>query len=1019
MANDDARFTFLPWVRAGAAAAIVAPADAFDHSLPQRAKITVTLTIDDALVRPSSPTDLKKDILLFGPCDVTGIDPREVIRTEPRALTSDFEPNYFPAIEFYRPDFPWLFTPAKAADVLRSGGAILQPGGRLRPWICLVVVPKDKIIELRTPTDEKRPLPVVKVPQNELPDLAESWAWAHAQLVGSVDDGDSMAASDRDYPELTSSRLLCPRRLAANQSYQAFVVPTFDAGRRTGVGEPVATADPLKAAWDHRLPEPIDLPFYYSWEFSTGPEGDFEALTRRLVVSTLADEASYCKVYVGDAAPQLAQTQVGGRPLAEIEPADRCVVRFEGALGALTSGESALATRWLDEDVRPAWQSTLVRILSAPANVEVNDDWSALDVGPPIYGRWYANSADVDEPVPPEAGALPWLRELNLEPCYRHAAALGTAIVQAQQEQLRASAWQQLNVLRQWNAVSRRAQTQREVLRTIHQRTLAPLPAWSLLQLVSPLHTRTLLNQETVFATVSDSALPNAVVSPAFRRATRPRGRLIRRLNPPPVEWMPARHPPSGLLPGLNSGLLSGAPVPQLPWGGVALDETPYGRARTDALLGAPPMPGFALVPDPLFGDPPSPGPVPPGPGPDNSDAKLFREMVGGLADRMERSLAPDPGSAPNPLEFTELGARLLECIDPEHTMTRHFLARRALAPDEEGGVRGVEARQRQVYRPDQVLGGDPLGETLISPKFPQAMYRELPKEWLFPGIADLPANAVAALETNPRFIEAFMIGLNHEMARELIFHGFPTELSCTFFQRFWDRRTAAGEPALDIDELHLWQQGGGLGKHPDADLVRELVVLLIRGDLLRRYPNTVIYLVRSPGWQLGLGPVDGLAGVPIVPEERPAPGDPGRADPLFRAVIEPDITLLGFGLSPADVLGMDPDCNTTGPGWFFAIEEPPTEPRFGLDFSRSAGELPEWSQLSWSDMAPATEQRYIQLSATALDGMATVKTLNPPWGIAASGGLASAAEVADVTLQRPFRMLVQAAAFVDCVPQE
>ena len=56
--------------------------------------------------------------------------PQQIVRTRAApAHATDFEPNYFPAIEFDRPDFPWLFTPAKAAAT-----------GRLRPWLCLVVV---------------------------------------------------------------------------------------------------------------------------------------------------------------------------------------------------------------------------------------------------------------------------------------------------------------------------------------------------------------------------------------------------------------------------------------------------------------------------------------------------------------------------------------------------------------------------------------------------------------------------------------------------------------------------------------------------------------------------------------------------------------------------------------------------------------------------------------------------------------------------------------------------------------
>ena len=49
---------------------------------------------------------------IFGPGDVVGIDPRQIIRTEPRPFTSNFEPNYLCGIEFDAPDLPWLFTPA-------------------------------------------------------------------------------------------------------------------------------------------------------------------------------------------------------------------------------------------------------------------------------------------------------------------------------------------------------------------------------------------------------------------------------------------------------------------------------------------------------------------------------------------------------------------------------------------------------------------------------------------------------------------------------------------------------------------------------------------------------------------------------------------------------------------------------------------------------------------------------------------------------------------------------------------
>src|SRR5262245_14142018 len=57
----------------------------------------VTLRINDARVVPVP-------LHLYGPGDVTGLDAREVIRTEPQRFMTDFEPNYFPLIEFDRPD---------------------------------------------------------------------------------------------------------------------------------------------------------------------------------------------------------------------------------------------------------------------------------------------------------------------------------------------------------------------------------------------------------------------------------------------------------------------------------------------------------------------------------------------------------------------------------------------------------------------------------------------------------------------------------------------------------------------------------------------------------------------------------------------------------------------------------------------------------------------------------------------------------------------------------------------------
>src|SRR5512146_1484564 len=152
-----ANYIFLPWTRQGAAAGIQAP-DTLGEGQPGVVSVPVTLHVN--------ASDVGGQVRLYGPGDVIAIDSQQIVRTEPRHLATDFEPNYFPAIEFDRPDFPWLFTPARAGT-----------DGRLRPWLCLVAV-RRAAATLRV--DRSLPLPVLEIrePEHELPDLSESWAWA-------------------------------------------------------------------------------------------------------------------------------------------------------------------------------------------------------------------------------------------------------------------------------------------------------------------------------------------------------------------------------------------------------------------------------------------------------------------------------------------------------------------------------------------------------------------------------------------------------------------------------------------------------------------------------------------------------------------------------------------------------------------------------------------------------------------------------------------------------------------------
>src|SRR5205085_845910 len=181
----------------------------------------------------ASDPPIEQRLTVLGPGDVVGLDPRQVIRTDPRPGATDAEPNYLVQVGLDRPDLPWLFTPAAASAA-----------DKLRPWLVLVVVALGRGVNRLPPTAGS--LPALELlseadPGRQLPDVADSWAWAHAQVM--LLAGERVDAVLAGVPERNTARLVCPRRLDPTTRYLACVVPAFEAGRRAGLGLPPESAD--------------------------------------------------------------------------------------------------------------------------------------------------------------------------------------------------------------------------------------------------------------------------------------------------------------------------------------------------------------------------------------------------------------------------------------------------------------------------------------------------------------------------------------------------------------------------------------------------------------------------------------------------------------------------------------------------------------------------------------------------------------------------------------------------------
>jgi hypothetical protein len=937
---EVANHIFLPFVQPGVAANFAdSSVDKLAANQPSVINMQVTVVVN-------TEPPIAKTLRVFGPGDVTGIDPSQVIRTEPKPGTTEFESNYFAAIEFDRPDFPWLFTPAKA-----------DTQGRLRPWLCLVVVRKQPGVELRPPSGQ--PLPSLSIlgpakPGAELPDLAESWAWAHAQLTG-VEKSQVMAKLASD-PTRNLSRLLCPRRLDPSTEYLACVVPTFEVGRKAGLGIAIAPVEETKLdpAWlsGAQAPSQVTLPVYYSWEFRTGVDSDFEELVRRLEPRDLPPE-------------------VGKRPMNISNPGfpmpAGVVLGLEGALRVLTTTED----EW-PEGVRSAFQNKLLPILNAPKQLATQTNANASPdpiVAPPIYGAWHAAHHQVSI-LPPNGPFLSWpppfwLDELNLDPRNRVAAGLGTQVVQAHQEQLMASAWAQLGEIQKINQRRRQAQLSRSINERIHAKTFARLPEESFLRIVAPAQARIMLeerppNQPTappaitaLSAKLSMSFVPTNVVSAPMRKLLRPRGAINKQFT---VAQSVAA---TRMIAFFNPVAPPPPPPPAPDRGGITIDRisdsllpTDFFRSRLRASAINPTALNNATQPmsNPLFR----------APAVAHHQYLQLMFMTFIFFEFRQR------------FDVVNLKSLALEGLNPAKAI--------------------IKAVSAAITVRSAVQTDDPLEPIMDAPAFPQPMYetlRDLSQDYLLPGLEHVPPNTVQLLQTNSKFIESFMVGLNMEMGRELLWRDYPTDQRGTYFRQFWDTATAGAAPALDIPPIHQWgvRRLGGFATGAGGDKV----VLLIRGELLRRYPNTVIYAVRAV-----------MQGTNRTLSTSPA----DEVHPIFRGTLSPDVTFLGFNLTPADVL--------SNPGWYFVMQEQPTEPRFGMDddpFSPGeSGVIPElktWNDLNWAHVAPSAD------ALKALSHVSVNKIMLTPKTPQKATWRRNSAHMAMITKQLPARVAIHASEMI------
>ena len=651
-------------------------------------------------------------------------------------------------------------------------------------------------------------------------------------------------------------------------------------------------------------------------------------------------------------------------------------------------------------------------------------------ISPPLYGRWHALTPRLlkDRNQQPLPEAHNWIHELNLDPRFRVPAGLGTRVVQNKQEDLMAAAWEQVGDVLEANRRIRRFKFAQQVSRVWYRTHLEPIADRNpgrALALTAPVHSRVMAGPVTTHTEVAASTVPRAMLAPAMRRATRPGSRMMRALSLSAGQGR-AAVPLDALIERVNRGDIAPAPPKVAPSGLTTVDDVVNGALPDDrprwliSLLGAagwiafvplamalvggiilwqsgfglwwllaldvaglvvtmdlvrtlrivrsvdalheenqtpaslddlPASPGFRLT-DPRAG---AAGVTAVASGTDSAEATRFKEALKALNTILQASAVADTvgenGPARAPLDLHGVANRTLRAIDPRVSITRLALSQVRIPP------------RIQADLPEAFV------EAMAHPVFDLPMYaplRDLSAEMLIPNVNLIENNSITLLETNQKFIEAYMVGLNHEFARELLWREYPTDQRGSYFRQFWDvssylpvgSDTEANTETLreslrDIPPLHRWPKASALGEHDARERPggnKDEVVLVIRGELLKRYPNAVIYAQAADWQRLSDGSIDRQKERRLVDLSAAEEDDPPRAKlrtPLYQAKIDPDIFFFGFDLTARVARGGSGAVRSDPAGWFFVIKERPGEPRFGFD-EQSASPIVVYNDLGW-----------------------------------------------------------------------
>jgi hypothetical protein len=833
---------------------------------------TLSLTLNDS---DGSSVGGDAKFSLLSAADVGALKGGAVLRVMPPRDSHGAETTKLVHVDLAEADFAWRYTPQKLPQ--------------LKPWL-VVIVGKADLLQVAGGT-------VTHVDDSVLAEhpLENSHLWAHAQ-----DDGNRRI-----------SRLLSPCALQEFSEYVAAIVPAFnDAGEamwKVSPGPPAAVAKQFGRAGV--------LQAFDSWRFWTAEKGDFETLSEALRVQKTGDAGTVSLRY--------------HREVAGID----VDLQLRGAITSLKAEPDQAA------DVAKA-RADLDTLNKTLPDTEL-DKYMPF----PDYGRpWLADT-----------GATTWSKTLNDDPRFRAIAGMGVQLGVDAQDDLMDAAVQQAGALDAAAGKVRDLALGLEAAGRLWTRRLAADPVRRLVVLGTALERIPAEGGGTVLGRVTDDSrtLVPAVFSSAAARALRggtARSRHaatpIRRDEALKIANKPNRDFPR-TIPGRphadDVAVLAGEKPLEVMLGMRDGDLSPELRGLIKLFEGAKVDASFVTK----FSAELAALGFDCGTGPAQSlmdagieivehdmlvravrrcVARKTHPRVEGGPDLLDAGVDNSPLPDPDPDILVDLGvlsAAVFRAIDPtaDPAPALGRLRDTIHVPD------GLTLRPLELP-----LGLDFPTWQLVNKSYP---------EWLLPGISTIPGDSILALRSNPAFIDAFLVGINAQFLAEMRWRRLAVRKTFTPLRMFWGYvNHGSGQREADILPISAWAEAPAsqLGDpshqalRPGATKGQEDLVILFRTDLFRRYPNTLIYLVKpdpvSAAAQAAAVAVNPTATskevqalLQATPEFSHTPADRDKRvyfGPIFMGNISPDVQFFAFDVEPS-----------TLDEYWLVLDEPPAELRF------------------------------------------------------------------------------------------